>query len=75
MAKMSMEAWEGSAKDKAQDIKLAKKHNMSFAKWEASSMDDKHDKQQSMKGLKSGGSASSRADGCCSRGMTRGKMV
>ena len=25
--------------------------------------------------MKSGGSASSRADGCCSRGRTRGKMV
>lgn len=25
--------------------------------------------------MKSGGSASSRADGCCARGKTRGKMV
>lgn len=67
--------WEGSAEDKAQDLKLAKKHGMSFKKWEASKMDVKHDKQQSMKGLKSGGSASRRADGCCSHGKTKGKMV
>ena len=37
------------------DIKLAKKHKMSFDQWEKSSMDKKHDKQQSMKGLKKGG--------------------
>lgn len=55
MKKMSEKAWEGSAKDKAQDMKLAKKHGMSFDKWEKSSMDKKHDKQQSMKGLKKGG--------------------
>lgn len=75
MAKMSTKEWEGSAKDEAQDKKLAKKHGMSFDKWEKSSMDVKHDKQQNMKGLKSGGSASSRADGCCTRGKTKGKMV
>jgi len=50
-------AWEGSAKDEAQDKKLAKKHGMSMKKWEASSLDKKHDKQHSMKGLKSGGMA------------------
>jgi hypothetical protein len=49
--------WEGSAKDEAQDKKLAKKHGMSMKSWEASKMDEKHDKQHSMKGLKSGGSA------------------
>jgi osmotically-inducible protein OsmY len=48
-------AWEGSAKDEAQDKKLAKKHGMSMDKWEKSSLDDKHDSQKSMKGLKSGG--------------------
>ena len=48
-------AFEGSAKDEAQDKKLAKKHGMSMAAWEKSSMDDKHDSQQSMKGLKKGG--------------------
>jgi len=49
--------WEGSAKDEAQDKKLAKKHNMSMEKWEKSSLDAKHDKQKSMKGLKEGGKA------------------
>jgi hypothetical protein len=50
-------AFEGSAKDEAQDKKLAKKHGMSMKAWEASSMDDKHDRQKSMKGLKRGGKA------------------
>ena len=49
--------WEGSAKDEAQDKKLAKKHGMSMKAWESSKMDDKHDKQHSMKGLKKGGRA------------------
>lgn len=49
--------WEGSAKDEAQDKKLAKKHGMSMKKWEASALDKKHDKQHSTKGLKSGGMA------------------
>ena len=49
--------FEGSAKDEAQDAKLAKKHGMSKKAWESSKMDDKHDRQESMKGLKKGGSA------------------
>lgn len=49
------EAFEGSAKDEAQDKKLAKKHGMSMKDWESSKMDTKHDKQESMKGLKKGG--------------------
>ena len=49
------EKFEGSAKDEAQDKKLANKRGMSMKDWEASSADDKHDKQGSMKGLKSGG--------------------
>jgi hypothetical protein len=51
------EKFEGSAKDEMQDKKLAKKHGMSMKDWEASKADEKHDKQGSMKGLKSGGRA------------------
>lgn len=49
------EKFEGSAKDEMQDKKLAAKRGMSMREWEASKADDKHDKQGSMKGLKSGG--------------------
>jgi len=47
--------FEGSARDEREDKILAKKHHMSFDKWEASDLDKKHDRQQSMKGLKHGG--------------------
>lgn len=49
--------WEGSAKDEMQDKKLAKKHHMTMKTWEKSKMDEKHDRQHSMKGLKRGGKA------------------
>ena len=52
-----MGSFEGSAKDIREDKKLAKKRGMSMKDWEASDADKKHDKQQSMKGLKSGGVA------------------
>jgi hypothetical protein len=48
-------AWEGSAKDEAQDKKLAKKYGMSMSAWEKSKMDKKHDTQHSAKGLNKGG--------------------
>ena len=54
MAKMNK--FEGSKKDMAQDAKLAKKYKMSPKEYEKSSVDAKHDKQQSMVGLNHGGS-------------------
>ena len=54
--------FEGSAKDEAQDKKLAAKRGMSMKAWEASEADEKHDKQQSMASLKKGGRAA-KADG------------
>ena len=56
-------AFEGTAKDKREDRVLAKKHHETFADWEHSAADKKHDKQRSMKGLKSGGKAESVSDG------------
>ena len=55
--KVSHMEWEHSKKDLTQDRKLAKKHGMSLEKWEKSKLDEKHDKQQSMEGLKKGGRA------------------
>jgi len=51
-------SFEGSKEDMRQDNKLAAKYKMSHADWEKSEMDEKHDRQQSMKGLKHGGSCS-----------------
>ena len=64
--------FEGSAKDEAQDKKLAKKHGMSMKAWESSKMDDKHDKQESMKGLKSGGRTAKFGGGALSDGHKKG---
>lgn len=57
--------WEGSAKDKMQDKKLASKRKMTMAEWEASKADEKHDSQKSMKGLKAGGKAMHDKDCMC----------
>lgn len=57
LKKGGMAKFEDSAKDMAQDKKLAKKHGMSMKDWEKSAMDEKHDRQKSMKGLKRGGKA------------------
>lgn len=57
MKKGGMAEFEGSAKDMAQDKKLAKKHGMSMKEYEKSAIDKKHDRQKSMKGLKMGGKA------------------
>lgn len=60
--KVSKEEWEHSKEDLKEDRKLAKKHGMSMAKWEKSDLDEKHDEQESMKGLNCGGRAK-RQDG------------
>lgn len=54
---MNLGMWEGSAKDVAQDKKLAKKRGMTMKQWESSEADVKHDTQKSMKGLRGGGLA------------------
>jgi len=64
--------WEGSAKDKMQDKKLASKRKMTMAEWEASKADEKHDSQHSMKGLKAGGKA--KHDEGCSCKACGGRM-
>jgi len=53
--KISTAEWEHSPQDLREDKKLARKHHMTFDQWEKSALDKKHDKQQSMKGLKRGG--------------------
>jgi len=55
--KVSHMEWEHSKQDLREDRKLAKKHGMTLEHWENSKLDEKHDKQQSMKGLKHGGKA------------------
>ena len=53
--KVSNMEWEHSKADLEQDKKLAKKHGMKMEAWEKSKLDEKHDRQQSPKGLKKGG--------------------
>lgn len=60
--------WEGSAKDMAEDRKMAKARGMSLDQWENSAADKKHDSKK----MASGGMV--RGDGAAMRGKTRGKM-
>lgn len=60
--KVSAIEWEHSKEDLREDRKLAKKYKMPLEKWEKSELDKKHDKQQSMEGLRHGGRAH-RAEG------------
>jgi hypothetical protein len=73
--KVSSEAWEHSKEDLREDRKLAKKHGMSMSKWEKSELDEKHDRQQSMKGLKRGGEAKSMHHHDCTCKMCSGGMA
>ena len=76
--KVSHMEWEHSKEDYREDKKLAKKHHMPMSKWEKSEMDEKHDHQQSMKGLKRGGEVMHHDDCTCKMcggGMARpGKL-
>ena len=65
--KVSHMAWEHSKEDYREDKKLAKKHHMSMSEWEKSDLDKKHDSQQSMKGLKHGGSVHKLSGGALAR--------
>jgi hypothetical protein len=55
--------FEGSARDEREDKILQKKHRMSHKEWEASELDEKHDRQRSMKGLRSSGGRLPRKSG------------
>jgi len=55
--KVPEKGFEGSKMDMKQDKKLAAKHGMSLGDYEKSSIDRKHDAQQSMTGLAKGGMA------------------
>lgn len=65
-----VEAFEGTARDMAEDKKLAKKYGMTKKAYEKSEVDAKHDKQRSMKGLKMGGKAKMAMGGYASGGMS-----
>lgn len=64
---------EGSAKDMAEDKKLAKARGMSMAQWERSAADKKHDAPQAMK--KGGVAKYAKGGGVEVKGKTKGKLV
>lgn len=59
------------AKSAAADAKETAKNEADYNK----SLTTESKKKGGMAKMASGGSASSRADGCCTKGKTRGKMV
>ena len=59
------------AKSAAADAKETAKNEADYNK----SLTTESKKKGGMTKMASGGSASSRADGCCTKGKTRGKMV
>jgi hypothetical protein len=65
-----VKAFEGTARDMAEDKKLAKKYGMSKKAYEKSPIDAKHDKQKSMKGLKMGGMSKMAMGGYAAGGMS-----
>lgn len=69
-ARSSRNGGEGSAKDMAEDKKMAKARGMSMAQWERSAADKKHDAPKKMA---KGGSVT-RGDGACMKGHTKGTM-
>jgi len=66
-------AWEGSAKDTAEDRKLAKSRGMSMAQWERSAADKKHDAPKAMK--KGGVAKYAKGGGVEIKGKTKGKLT
>jgi len=66
------------AKEKAQNEAESKKSGISLDAENArkdARVKKEYDSYEKSKGMKKGGTASSRADGCAQRGKTRGKMV
>lgn len=59
---------EGSAKDMAEDRKMAKARGMTMAEWESSAADKKHDMGKMARGGKV------RGDGRAAKGKTKGRM-
>ncbi len=75
MSPAEKQAREDMAERKTQDA-TEKAYTKSLTKTEyAPEKKDPRDAVRGQKGYAKGGTASSRADGCCVKGKTRGKMV